>query len=184
MMDRAQSTRAGIRSSARSKTPPGVALLGFSSEEGVRRDNGRLGTAPTIVNLDAHFDLRAAECPSSGTPFRQIAELAGPEFSYTVLGIPRPNNTRALFHVAAGHGVRVITHEELLSLSPAEAADQAPQAVEGHEHIHLSIDLDVLPADIAPGVSAPAAFGVDMATCPRHHPRAGRHRPAAAHRCR
>ena len=27
-----------------------------------------------ILNLDAHFDLRPGPVPSSGTPFRQIAE--------------------------------------------------------------------------------------------------------------
>ena len=30
--------------------------------------------------------------------------------------------------------------------------------------LHVSIDLDVLPASVAPGVSAPAAVGVDLNT--------------------
>lgn len=221
---------------------PGVALLGFASDEGVRRNNGRPGaiygpaairsalaslavhddiprydagtitvddedleaghaaliqavaeltraghllvvvggghetaygthcglreglqTNPTILNVDAHFDLRDSDKASSGTPFKQIAELAGSEFSYSVFGISRPNNTRALFEIADSLKVRFVTDQELLEMTPAQAAAQALQAVEGHQPIHLSIDLDALPAAIAPGVSAPAALGIGLA---------------------
>ena len=56
-----------------------------------------------ILNFDAHFDLRHAERASSGTPFRQIAELCQASdwpFAYCCLGISRLSNTAALFDQA------------------------------------------------------------------------------------
>ncbi|MCW1000626.1 arginase family protein, partial [Streptococcus anginosus] len=68
-----------------------------------------------IINLDAHFDLRTADVPTSGTPFKQISELVGREdFDYSVLGISRPNNTPVLFHEASALGVTVVLDEDLL----------------------------------------------------------------------
>lgn len=222
-------------------TGPGVALLGFASEEGIRRNQGRLGAAagpaalrgalgslavhedlaltdvgtitvngtdletahdhlsnavqqliahdqlvivlggghetafgsgrgairalptpPVILNLDAHFDLREAPQATSGTPFRQLADLTQDNFHYQVLGISKPNNTATLFQTAEKLGVGITTDEELMALSPQAAASLATELTNAHEHIHLSIDLDVLPAAVAPGVSAPAGFGVDL----------------------
>ncbi|GAB3692821.1 formimidoylglutamase [Corynebacterium nasicanis] len=222
-------------------SPAGVALLGFSSDEGVRRNGGRQGAAEgpqairdalasmavhhdmplydagtiavhgtdletghdllsahvrdivaaghltivlggghetafgthrglrsaldhpvAIVNLDAHFDLRQADRPTSGTPFRQIADLDESEFHYSVFGISRPSNTRTLFDTAADLGAQVITDEDIASMTAEECAAIARESVAELEVVHLSIDLDVLPAATAPGVSAPAAFGVEL----------------------
>lgn len=132
----------------------------FGSHRGVRR---ALGHSPAIINLDAHFDLRVAPAPSSGTPFRQIADLAGEEFRYAVLGISVPNNTRALFDTARELGVRVTTDVELAEMTSAGCEALVGKLLEDAPDVHLSIDLDVLPAAVAPGVSAPAALGVDLA---------------------
>lgn len=115
-----------------------------------------------VINFDAHFDLREADHPTSGTPFRQIAELAGEEFDYSVFGISEANNTAVLFDTARRLGVNTVLDVELAELSPRECAVAAAAAVEGDKPIHLSIDLDVLPAAVAPGVSAPAGFGVGV----------------------
>ena len=115
-----------------------------------------------IVNLDAHFDLRSAEMPTSGTPFLQIAELVGDKFDYHVWGISKPNNTKVLFDTADRLGTHVVLDEELLAMTPQQVADLATATCNEHEHIHLSIDLDVLPANEAPGVSAPAGLGVPL----------------------
>ncbi|WKD58306.1 Formimidoylglutamase [Corynebacterium capitovis DSM 44611] len=116
----------------------------------------------SIINFDAHFDLRQADRPTSGTPFRQIADLVGEDFSYSVFGISEPNNTKALFDAAASLGVTTVLDTDVAELSVGDAARRAAAAVEGDTPIHLSIDLDVLPASIAPGVSAPAGFGVSL----------------------
>ena len=68
-----------------------------------------------ILNLDAHFDLRGDPIPSSGTPFRQIAEdetAAGTSHQYSVIGISQPSNTTALFDTAHRLGVRYLLDEE------------------------------------------------------------------------
>ncbi len=136
----------------------------FASHRGVYEALGPM----QVINFDAHFDLREADRPTSGTPFRQIAELVGTgddysAFDYSVFGISRPNNTAVLFETARELDVRTVTDTDLAGLTPREAAAAAAAAVEGDAPIHLSIDLDVLPAAVAPGVSAPAGFGVSMA---------------------
>ncbi len=136
----------------------------FASHRGAYRANGNQPLG--IINLDQHFDLRQEDRPTSGTPFKQIADLVTPDhgvegFDYTVLGISRPNNTRVLFDTASTLGVEITLDEELLELSPAQAGELARRAAEGREAIHLSIDLDVLPSSTAPGVSAPASLGVN-----------------------
>lgn len=114
-----------------------------------------------VINFDAHFDLRAADRPTSGTPFKQIAELVGDAFDYSVFGISKPNNTKVLFDTADELGVATVLDSELAEMTVREAAERALATVKGDRPIHLSIDLDVLPAAVAPGVSAPAGFGVE-----------------------
>ena len=132
----------------------------FGSHRGLRRATGG---SVGIINIDAHFDLRVADQPTSGTPFRQIADIAGKDFNYTVFGISRPNNTRALFNEAEKLGVSYYTDDELASMTPAQAAGLIREVAAGVDTLHLSIDLDALPASVAPGVSAPAAVGIDLA---------------------
>lgn len=133
----------------------------FGSHRGAFRAQGPL----QIINLDAHFDLRTADVPTSGTPFKQISELVGREdFDYSVLGISRPNNTPVLFDEAAGLGVTVVLDEDVLTMDRAQLRATIDSICSGAKPIHLSIDLDVLPADQAPGVSAPAGLGVPLNT--------------------
>ncbi len=124
---------------------------------------GRVG----IINFDAHFDLRMKlEQASSGTPFFQIAEQCaaqGTPFTYACLGVAETANTRALFARAEALGVWHVLDE---AMTPAEL----PVLLSGLDafiarcdHLYLTIDLDVLPAAVMPGVSAPAARGVELA---------------------
>ncbi|HHU40016.1 MAG TPA: formimidoylglutamase [Propionibacterium sp.] len=115
-----------------------------------------------VLNIDAHFDLRSAPEATSGTPFAQMAaseEAAGRGFRYAVAGISRANNTRVLFEAAERIGVRVLLDEDC---SPERARAFAAEVVAASERVHLSIDLDALPAAVAPGVSAPAGFGISL----------------------
>ncbi len=63
-----------------------------------RWGTGRLpGEKVGIINLDAHLDLRFADCASSGTPFRQLALECDAQqrgFHYTCIGVSRAANTR------------------------------------------------------------------------------------------
>ena len=129
-------------------------------------DDGAIG----IVNFDAHFDLRADEPGTSGTPFRQILEDAarrGRRVEYHCLGISRYSNTRALFDRAGGLGVKWVEDTEMRADRHAELAGELAAFAAGVAHVYLTVCLDVLPAGVAPGVSAPAAIGVDVALVER-----------------
>lgn len=126
-----------------------------------RRSEVRTG----VLNLDAHFDLREAAAASSGTPFLQMAEAeqaAGRHLRYTVLGISEPSNTPALFATARRLGVEHLTDEECSPRQLPDVLAAVDRLLDDVEALHLSIDLDVLPAAVAPGVSAPAAYGVQL----------------------
>lgn len=125
------------------------------------REGARLG----VLNLDAHFDLRDDAQPSSGTPFLQMAgdqEQRGQHLNYRVLGVSQPSNTQRLFHTADKLDVRYLpdTRCGLLDLPRVDAFVE--EFLESCDVVHLSVDLDVLPSAVAPGVSAPAAYGVPM----------------------
>jgi len=127
----------------------------------VRLQGKRIG----VVNLDAHFDLRQADRPSSGTPFLQMAEAdeqAGRDFDYTVVGIARPLNTPVLFETADRLGVRYVLDVDATPTHLPDVLGVIDDVLTRVDAVHLSIDLDVLPAAAAPGVSAPAAFGVPI----------------------
>jgi formiminoglutamase len=114
-----------------------------------------------IINLDAHFDLRRAPIPTSGTPFRQIASettQAGHSFRYLCLGISEFANTRALFHTAASLEATWVVDQELQHGVPAMLG----RFLRGSDQIHLSLDLDVLSAAAMPAVSAPAPLGIPV----------------------
>ena len=120
-----------------------------------------------IINFDAHFDLRdPAHARSSGTPFTQIAEQCaarGWPFAYACLGVSRASNTRALFQRAAELDVLVREDREIREGSLAAISAELQSFIASCDAIYLTIDIDVLPACEAPGVSAPAARGVPLA---------------------
>lgn len=122
------------------------------------QNGARLG----VLNLDAHFDLREAPQPTSGTPFRQMATAetaAGRSLNYGVVGISEANNTRVLFDAAHDLDVKYLLDEDC---SPERTAAFVDAFLASVDVLYLTIDLDVLPASVAPGVSAPAAYGVPL----------------------
>ncbi|GAA1075563.1 formimidoylglutamase [Tsukamurella spumae] len=122
----------------------------------------RSGRKVAIVNLDAHFDLREADRATSGTPFRQILleeRARGAEVRYAVAGIARTGNTRALFDTATRLGVTHLLDEDC---THERTIDFVDEVLDWADLVYLTIDLDVLPAATAPGVSAPAGLGVPL----------------------
>ncbi|WP_269531174.1 formimidoylglutamase [Chitinimonas sp. BJYL2] len=141
--------------------------MAYGSFLGLARHAELLGRKPRIgiVNLDAHFDLRASAQASSGTPFRQIAEACeeqDAEFRYLVFGIAEPANTEALFHRAHELGVQWRLDEECVPERIEELLDTLTFFADEVDWLYLTICLDVLPASVAPGVSAPAVRGVEL----------------------
>ena len=118
-----------------------------------------------IINLDAHFDLRADEKASSGTPFRQIAQdctRRGWDFNYCCLGVSEFSNTQALFKRASDLNVTWRRDEDMSIRHIDETLATLSQFINRVDTIYLTLCLDVLPAAIVPGVSAPAAHGVPI----------------------
>lgn len=117
------------------------------------------------LNIDAHFDLRVADQASSGTGFAQIAAseaAAGRDFRYAAVGISEASNTKVLFDRAAELGVQVLLDTDC-HLGNIDAVRNFVADFAGSvDHLYLTIDLDALPASVAPGVSAPAGYGIGL----------------------
>ena len=119
-----------------------------------------------IINFDAHFDLRTADRASSGTPFKQISDdctRRGWPFQYACLGIAETANTAALFNQAGRLGVWWETDSVTQNPDSPELLAKLARFVRGVYWLYVSVCLDVLPAAVAPGVSAPAGFGMPLA---------------------
>lgn len=123
-----------------------------------------------IVNFDAHFDLRAGDRATSGTPFRQALEHAaaqGRKAEYLCIGVSRFANTDALYQRARSLGVRWVQDEDVRADRFDALRAEVGELLERVDHVYLTICLDVFPAAAAPGVSAPAALGVEPALVER-----------------
>lgn len=115
-----------------------------------------------IINLDAHFDNRPGEHATSGTGFAQImAAEAGRPTLVSAMGIAEASNTSDLFNRARQTGIGWMTDDRWITY-PSEAGQAVAQLLQQVDIVYLTIDLDVLPAAVAPGVSAPAAYGVPL----------------------
>jgi formiminoglutamase len=118
-----------------------------------------------VINVDAHLDLRAGSRRTSGTPFRDVAtECArrGWTFRALCLGLDEDAATDALLDGARELGVAWKSDRALLAGGAAAARAAVAAFLDGADLVHLSIDLDVLPASTAPGVSAPAPRGLPL----------------------
>lgn len=140
--------------------------VAFGSWSGLNRHLGGSGKIG-IINFDAHFDLRMKlELASSGTPFFQIAEQCAAEgtpFHYACLGVAETANTQALFARAEALGVWHVLDEAMTQTELPALLSGLDAFIADCDHLYLTIDLDVLPGAVMPGVSAPAARGVELA---------------------
>ncbi|MGE0355910.1 MAG: formimidoylglutamase [Burkholderiales bacterium] len=139
--------------------------IAFGTFAGLARHAGAKGETIGVVNVDAHFDLRAGPRGTSGTPFREIAEhcaASGRPFRYLCLGVNEDANTRALFDTARRLGAEWRLDTDMGFDRHEETRAQLARFLESVDRVHLSLDLDALPAAVAPGVSAPAARGVSL----------------------
>lgn len=141
----------------------GAADAGGAGADGVAADGPTHPPRYGVLNLDAHFDLRREDRATSGTPFAQMADAEaqqGRTLRYAVLGVAEPANTGALFAEARGLGARWMTDLECAEAGARGIRNVIDVFASDLDVLHLSIDLDLLPASVAPGVSAPAGVGV------------------------
>src|SRR5699024_3211129 len=127
---------------------------------GVRKQVGA-GKKIGMINLDAHFDLRSDPVPSSGTMFRQILE-SDENAHYLCIGIQELGNTVELFDTAKKYDVQYAKETDIHPIE--NTYDVITAFAKEHDVIIYTICTDVINQAIAPGVSAPAPFGLDEGT--------------------
>lgn len=119
-----------------------------------------------IINFDAHFDIRPLHKNgrgTSGTPFWQIREYCLQNqfaFDYCCLGIQFASNTRSLLERAREWNISFLTAEQIHTQHFAWQCGFLDDFLSRHDHVYLSICMDVFSECYAPGVSAPQAIGL------------------------
>lgn len=112
-----------------------------------------------IINIDAHFDLRDDEKPSSGTMFRQILEQ-DQKTGYLCLGIQEFGNTTSLFETADHFGCEYVSADAIRTDNTGRVFDRVDAFAKRHEDVIVTLCTDSLMAAAAPGVSAPSPLGL------------------------
>lgn len=122
------------------------------------------GTTPSIINFDAHFDIRPYEGQgSSGTMFRQIYDdltKAGLGFNYFVVGIQKRGNTVELFKTADQIGTQYLMAKDIGEGDLTEALKKLDVFLERQSQLYVTICCDVFSSAFAPGVSATQPLGL------------------------
>lgn len=120
----------------------------------------------SIINFDAHFDLRPlinGKLGSSGTPFLQIAKDRQQQqlpFDYTCIGIQKTANTPGLFAMAHELGVKYTLAETLYWQPLAEVQASLKKTLDENDALYITLCLDVFAECHAPGVSATQSLGL------------------------
>ncbi|EMA43488.1 formimidoylglutamase [Halococcus morrhuae DSM 1307] len=111
-----------------------------------------------VINFDAHLDCREVHGePTSGSPYRQLHE-AGLD-AYACVGARHFETSTAYADYIDDQGGEIVT-SEAVGDDIESAVERALDAMAGVETIYVSVDLDVLDAAAAPGVSAPTPGGI------------------------
>jgi formimidoylglutamase len=111
-----------------------------------------------VVNFDAHLDVREpTDGPTSGTPYRQLLESHLDR--YVVVGAREFETSTTYADYVEDHGGTILTADELGG-SLDTGLTKIASATADLDHLYLSVDLDVLDAAAAPGVSAPTPGGL------------------------
>lgn len=117
-------------------------------------DRGSLG----VVSFDAHLDCRAVDGePTSGTPYRQLHDDGLDALA--VVGARHFETSTAYADYLADREGIVVTAEEV-GEDVVRAVDAAIGGLGDVDRVYLSVDVDVLDAATAPGVSAPTPGGL------------------------
>jgi arginase len=128
-----------------------------------------------VLWIDAHGDLNRPETSPSGNvhgmPLAAALGLAGPEFESSAWPLPAVEPERvALVGVRAldrgerellqGLGARVFTMSEIDRTGVEPVMREALEVIAGPGFVHVSLDMDALDPEIAPGVGTPVMGGL------------------------
>ncbi|HSS81307.1 MAG TPA: arginase [Gaiellaceae bacterium] len=128
-----------------------------------------------VLWFDAHGDLNRPETSPSGNvhgmPLAAALGLAGPEFESDEYPLPAVEPGRVALvgvrsldpgeqAVLAELETRVFTMSDLDRMGVEAALREALEHVSGDGFVHLSLDMDVLDPEVAPGVGTPVRGGL------------------------
>jgi formiminoglutamase len=116
------------------------------------------------VNVDAHYDVRADAPRNSGTPYRQLIEerLLDPG-RLCILGTQPFANSPVYTGYLAERGVQHVSLREARARGGLAAVARGLLHAAPHGPIFWGLDMDVVGAAEAPGVSAPNPLGISGA---------------------
>jgi agmatinase len=142
-------------------------LLALGGEHGItlpllRARAKRQGGPLALVHFDAHVDTwpdNFGQAYAHGSVFFHAIEegLVDPNRMIQI-GIRSPVQ-REVWDWTLGHGVRVLTAQDIHAASPAAVADAIRETV-GSVPTYLSFDIDVLDPAFAPGTGTPEIGGL------------------------
>jgi arginase len=133
----------------------------------------RAGRRPGVIWMDAHGDINTPETTPSGNvhgmPFAVALGLAGEPFPPSLRGTADGKHgvllaIRDLDPGEKGNiaraGVTAITMADIDRIGMAAAMERAIAVASGGDGIHLSLDMDAIDPDEAPGVGTPVRGGL------------------------
>ena len=133
------------------------------------------GAPGGVIWLDAHGDLNTPGTSPSGNvhgmPLAAALGLAGDAFAHPGLRLPAVEPDRVVLvgvrsldsaeqERLRSSGARVFTMSEIDRIGIEHALREAIDRVSGAPFVHVSLDLDVLDPEIAPGVGTPVRGGL------------------------
>ena len=128
-----------------------------------------------VLWIDAHPDINTPDTSPSGNvhgmPLAAALGLAGPEFESDAWPLPAVDPRRVALlgirqldrgerRLLRDAGVRAFSMSEIDRIGVERATREALDLVAGPGFVHLSLDLDALDPEIAPGVGTPVRGGL------------------------
>ncbi len=128
-----------------------------------------------VLWIDAHSDINTPETSPSGNvhgmALAAALGLAGPGFESDVWPLPAVDPARVALvgtrllddgerQLLRDAGVRVFTMSEVDRIGIERAVRESLDRISGAGFVHVSLDMDVLDPDIAPGVGTPVRGGL------------------------
>ena len=152
------------------------------------------GQAGGVIWIDAHGDLNTPRTSPSGNvhgmPLAASLGLAGNGFAHGGLTLPAVDPQRVVLvgvrsldpaerTLIRETGIRAITMTEIDRIGIERVAQEAIDRASGPGFVHVSLDLDALDPEVAPGVGTPVNGGLHL---PRGAPRVRGHRGVGGRR--
>ncbi|MBX2986329.1 MAG: formimidoylglutamase [Bdellovibrionaceae bacterium] len=134
---------------------------GFPDSAAFLQAYAREGRRPVVVNFDAHLDVRPADHGfHSGTPFRRLIEEFHGRFDFLEIGLQPQCNSREHWAWARSRGAELWgSFETPDSAGLLTRLDSWAAARRGQE-LFISLDIDALNSEAAPGCSQSWAWGL------------------------